>query len=53
MWASTQLNQPLLWALQTETQLCVCDDNRPLGDEFDGLDDDDDEAGFGDVGDER
>ena len=33
--------------------VCVCDDNRPLGDEFDGLDDDDDEAGFGDVGGER
>ena len=57
LWASTKLNQPLLWALQTETraraQLCVCDDIRPLGDEFDGLDDDDDEAGFDDVGDER
>jgi len=30
----------------------VCDDIRPLGDEFDELDDDD-EAGFGDVGGER
>lgn len=56
MWASTKPTVALgthTDTLQTETRArsSVCDDIHPLGDEFDGLDDD--EAGFGDVVGER